>query len=38
MSSTDLSYHDWIDYVFDPEHNAIETEFTYYGSPVKRDP
>ena len=29
--------HAWIDYVFDPEHNAIETEFTYYGSPVKRD-
>ena len=29
--------HAWIDYVFDPEHNALETEFTYYGSPVKRD-
>src|SRR5688572_19125914 len=29
--------HAWIDYVFDPEHNAIETEFTYYGSPVKRE-
>ena len=21
----------------DPAHNALETEFTYYGSPVKRD-
>jgi spermidine/putrescine transport system substrate-binding protein len=29
--------HAWIDYVYDPEHNALETEFTYYGSPVKRD-
>jgi spermidine/putrescine transport system substrate-binding protein len=29
--------HAWIDYVYDPEHNAGETEFTYYGSPVKRD-
>jgi spermidine/putrescine transport system substrate-binding protein len=29
--------HAWIDYCFDPEHNALETEFTYYGSPVKRD-
>jgi spermidine/putrescine transport system substrate-binding protein len=29
--------HAWIDYVYDPEHNAIETEFTYYGSPVKRE-
>jgi spermidine/putrescine transport system substrate-binding protein len=29
--------HAWIDYVFDPEHNALETEYTYYGSPVKRD-
>jgi spermidine/putrescine transport system substrate-binding protein len=27
----------WIDYVYDPEHNAIETEYTYYGSPLKRD-
>jgi spermidine/putrescine transport system substrate-binding protein len=29
--------HAWIDYVYDPEHNAVETEFTYYGSPVKRE-
>ena len=29
--------HAWIDYVYDPEHNAMETEYTYYGSPVKRD-
>jgi spermidine/putrescine transport system substrate-binding protein len=28
--------HAWIDYVYDPAHNAVETEFTYYGSPVKR--
>jgi spermidine/putrescine transport system substrate-binding protein len=29
--------HAWIDYVYDPANNALETEFTYYGSPVKRD-
>ena len=29
--------HAWIDYVFEPEHNALETEYTFYGSPVKRD-
>ena len=29
--------HAWIDYVYDPAHNALETEYTYYGSPVKRD-
>ena len=28
--------HKWIDYVFDPAHNAVETEYTYYGSPLKR--
>lgn len=27
----------WIDYVFIPEHNATETEYTYYGSPLKRE-
>ena len=27
----------WINYVFDPENNATETEYTYYGSPLKRD-
>jgi spermidine/putrescine transport system substrate-binding protein len=29
--------HAWIDYVYDPKHNALETEYTYYGSPVHRD-
>jgi spermidine/putrescine transport system substrate-binding protein len=29
--------HAWIDYVYDPEHNALETEYTYYGSPLKRE-
>ena len=29
--------HAWIDYVYDPAHNALETEYTFYGSPVKRD-
>jgi spermidine/putrescine transport system substrate-binding protein len=29
--------HAWIDYVYDPENNAVETEYTYYGSPLKRD-
>ncbi len=29
--------HAWIDYVYEPEHNAAETEYTYYGSPLKRD-
>jgi spermidine/putrescine transport system substrate-binding protein len=29
--------HAWIDYVYQPEHNAAETEYTFYGSPVKRD-
>jgi len=28
--------HAWMDYVYDPAHNALETEFTYYGSPLKR--
>jgi spermidine/putrescine transport system substrate-binding protein len=27
----------WIDYVFDPERNADETQYTYYGSPLKRE-
>ncbi len=30
------SAHAWIDYVYDPQHNAVETEYTYYGSPVQR--
>jgi spermidine/putrescine transport system substrate-binding protein len=29
--------HAWIDFVYDPKYNALETEYTYYGSPVKRD-
>jgi spermidine/putrescine transport system substrate-binding protein len=29
--------HAWIDYVYEPEHNATETEYTYYGSPLKRE-
>lgn len=28
--------HAWIDYVYDPKHNAVETEYTYYGSPLQR--
>jgi len=27
----------WINYVYDPEINSLETSYTYYGSPVKRD-
>jgi spermidine/putrescine transport system substrate-binding protein len=29
--------HAWIDYVYEPKHNALETEYTFYGSPVKRE-
>jgi spermidine/putrescine transport system substrate-binding protein len=29
--------HAWMDYVYEPKNNALETEFTFYGSPVKRD-
>jgi spermidine/putrescine transport system substrate-binding protein len=29
--------HAWIDYVYEPARNAAETEYTYYGSPVKRE-
>ena len=36
-SKNPTAAHAWIDYVFDPEHNALETEYTYYGSPVKRE-
>ncbi len=28
--------HSWINYVYDPRHNAVETQYTYYGSPLKR--
>jgi spermidine/putrescine transport system substrate-binding protein len=36
-SENPTAAHAWIDYVYDPEHNSMETEYTYYGSPVKRD-
>jgi spermidine/putrescine transport system substrate-binding protein len=29
--------HAWIDFVYQPKVNAAETEYTYYGSPLKRD-
>jgi spermidine/putrescine transport system substrate-binding protein len=29
--------HAWINFCYDAENNATETEFTYYGSPLKRD-
>jgi spermidine/putrescine transport system substrate-binding protein len=29
--------HAWINYCYDPEINSLETAYTYYGSPVKRD-
>ena len=29
--------HKWIDFVYDPKNNATETEYTYYGSPLKRN-
>ena len=28
--------HAWINFVYVPKNNAVETEYTYYGSPVKR--
>ena len=28
--------HRWIDYVYSPKANAIETAYTYYGSPLRR--
>ena len=28
--------HAWIDFVYVPKNNAVETSYTYYGSPVKR--
>ena len=36
-SENPTAAHAWIDYVYDPEHNSMETEYTFYGSPVKRD-
>jgi spermidine/putrescine transport system substrate-binding protein len=29
--------HAWIDFVYQPEHNAAETSYTFYGSPLQRD-
>jgi spermidine/putrescine transport system substrate-binding protein len=29
--------HAWINFVYDPKNNAVETEYTYYGSPLKRE-
>jgi spermidine/putrescine transport system substrate-binding protein len=29
--------HAWIDFVYQPKNNATETEYTYYGSPLKRN-
>jgi spermidine/putrescine transport system substrate-binding protein len=28
--------HAWIDFVYQPKNNALETSYTYYGSPLKR--
>jgi spermidine/putrescine transport system substrate-binding protein len=28
--------HAWINYVYQPKINKVETEYTYYGSPLKR--
>ena len=27
----------WINYVYEPKNNAVETEYTFYGSPLKKD-
>jgi spermidine/putrescine transport system substrate-binding protein len=29
--------HAWINYCYVPAHNAVETAYTYYGSPLKRN-
>jgi spermidine/putrescine transport system substrate-binding protein len=36
-SKNPAAAHAWINFVYEPENNATETEYTYYGSPVKRD-
>ena len=28
--------HAWIDFVYQPKNNGVETSFTYYGSPLRR--
>lgn len=30
------SAHKWIDFCYQPRNNAVETSYTYYGSPLKR--
>jgi spermidine/putrescine transport system substrate-binding protein len=35
-SKNPAAAHAWINFVYEPANNATETEFTYYGSPVKR--
>jgi spermidine/putrescine transport system substrate-binding protein len=29
--------HAWVDFCYEPEINALETSYTYYGSPLKRE-
>ncbi|MEX2102715.1 MAG: spermidine/putrescine ABC transporter substrate-binding protein [Gaiellaceae bacterium] len=29
--------HAWINFVYDPEINALETSYTFYGSPLRRE-
>jgi spermidine/putrescine transport system substrate-binding protein len=36
-SKNPAAAHAWIDFVYQPEQNAAETEYTYYGSPLKRE-
>ncbi len=36
-SENPAAAHAWMDFVYQPEQNAAETEYTYYGSPLKRD-
>jgi spermidine/putrescine-binding protein len=28
--------HEWIDFVYEPKSNALETSYTYFGSPLRR--
>ena len=28
--------HAWMEFVYQPKNNGVETSFTYYGSPLKR--
>jgi len=32
-----VAAHTWINFAYTPEINALETSYTYYGSPVKRE-